>query len=205
MDIILSTEKMMLPIFKFEACPKPLKVPAMHWCDSRRRAERSDLTADTCINAELSKSFKSEKLHTLAQPVHHCHQVRRQYYYRTKKIKLKKKKNPTWEFNEDRTLKSLYWLDDSLVSFAEVVETSYMNTMSSYLSWVTNMNPIWITHNIYFIVAIQSHIVQDHRPLHPFSIEFGLDAPNLYEILHWKNPGTTIQVFFAGFQSDFKR
>lgn len=118
---------------------------------------------------------------------------------------IKKKKIPTWEFNEDRTLKSLYWLDDSLVSFAEVVETSYMNTMSSYLSWVTNMNPIWITHNIYFIVAIQSHIVQDHRPLHPFSIEFGLDAPNLYEILHWKNPGTTIQVFFAGFQSDFKR
>lgn len=55
-DIILSTENLMLPIFWLDGCPKLLKVPCMDWCDNWLSAERSDLTADMCISAELSNS-----------------------------------------------------------------------------------------------------------------------------------------------------
>lgn len=56
MDIILSTEKLMLPIFLLEADDTLPEVSVMDWWDNICSAERSDLTADTCISAELSNS-----------------------------------------------------------------------------------------------------------------------------------------------------
>lgn len=36
--------------------------PELHWLDNWRNADSSDFTADTCINAELSNSFKSQEI-----------------------------------------------------------------------------------------------------------------------------------------------
>lgn len=60
-DIILSTEKLMLPIFWVDVGPELLEIETMHWCDSCRSAESRDLTADMCINAELSNSFTDQQ------------------------------------------------------------------------------------------------------------------------------------------------
>jgi hypothetical protein len=61
METILSTEKLMLPNFWLEAGPKALEATATHWCDNWCSAERRDLMAARCINAELSKSFVNRK------------------------------------------------------------------------------------------------------------------------------------------------
>lgn len=60
MDIILSTEKLILPSFWVVVGPKPLEFPSMHWCESWHNAERRDFTADIFIKAELSKSFQTK-------------------------------------------------------------------------------------------------------------------------------------------------
>lgn len=61
MEIIPSTEKLMLPNFWLDAGPKALEAAAKDWSDNWCSAERRDLTADRCINAELSKSFANRK------------------------------------------------------------------------------------------------------------------------------------------------
>lgn len=116
MDIILSTAKLMLPVFWLDVCEIPLNVPAIDWCDSWRSAERSDLTADICINPELSNNFTQEK---------EKQEVSNLIKYLVIFI-VQGNIRITWEFKDERILNSLYWPDVSLGSFETAADASWI-------------------------------------------------------------------------------